>query len=80
MDEDTLDAYIRQLLESSPGTDVQITWQGGEDILSYLCSRFRMFFPCIDSSMKIMAKLLRKRSCADEIMNHINLNSTDYRI
>jgi len=80
MDEDTLEAYIRQLLESSPGTEVQITWQGGEDILNYLCSRFRMFFPNIDTSMKIMAKLLRKRGYAVEIMDHTNLNSTDYRI
>lgn len=33
MDEATLDAYIRQLLESSANPEVQITWQGGEPML-----------------------------------------------
>lgn len=33
MDEDTLDAYIRQLIESSPSPEVQISWQGGKPML-----------------------------------------------
>jgi len=33
MDEETLEAYIRQLLESSTGPEVQIAWQGGEPML-----------------------------------------------
>ncbi|MGV8906105.1 MAG: anaerobic sulfatase maturase [Acetobacterium sp.] len=33
MDEETLETYIRQLLESSTGPEVQIAWQGGEPML-----------------------------------------------
>jgi uncharacterized protein len=33
MDEVTLDRYIRQLMESSPGPEVQVSWQGGEPML-----------------------------------------------
>ena len=33
MDEAMLDTYIRQLLESSPGPQVDIAWQGGEPML-----------------------------------------------
>ncbi len=33
MDEATLERYIRQLIESSPGPEVQIAWQGGEPML-----------------------------------------------
>jgi uncharacterized protein len=33
MDEATLETYIRQLMESSPGPDVQVAWQGGEPML-----------------------------------------------
>lgn len=33
MDEATLDAYIRQLFESSAGPEVQVAWQGGEPML-----------------------------------------------
>jgi len=33
MDEDTLDRYIRQLMDSSPGPEVQVAWQGGEPTL-----------------------------------------------
>lgn len=33
MNEATLEAYIRQLLDNSPGPDVQISWQGGEPML-----------------------------------------------
>lgn len=33
MDEETLESYIRQLLESSAGRDVEVAWQGGEPTL-----------------------------------------------
>jgi uncharacterized protein len=33
MSDDVLDAYIRQLLESHPGPEVTIAWQGGEPTL-----------------------------------------------
>ena len=33
MDEATLETYIAQLMESSPGPDVQVAWQGGEPML-----------------------------------------------
>jgi len=33
MNEDTLEIYIKQLLESSPGPQVDIAWQGGEPML-----------------------------------------------
>ena len=33
MDEATLDAYLRQLMESSPGPQVEVSWQGGEPTL-----------------------------------------------
>jgi uncharacterized protein len=33
MDEATLDTYIQQLMESSPGPQVDISWQGGEPML-----------------------------------------------
>lgn len=33
MDEAMLDTYIRQLMESSPGPQVDIAWQGGEPML-----------------------------------------------
>ena len=33
MDDATLNRYIRQLMESSPGPEVQISWQGGEPML-----------------------------------------------
>jgi serine-type anaerobic sulfatase-maturating enzyme len=33
MDEATLDAYIRQLFESSAGPEVQVAWPGGEPML-----------------------------------------------
>ena len=33
MDEATLDSYIRQLMESSPGPQVDVAWQGGEPML-----------------------------------------------
>ena len=33
MSDDVLDAYIRQLLESQPGPEVTIAWQGGEPTL-----------------------------------------------
>jgi len=33
MPEELLDAYIRQLMESSPGPEVHIAWQGGEPTL-----------------------------------------------
>lgn len=33
MDEPTLDAYLRQLMESSPGPQVEVAWQGGEPTL-----------------------------------------------
>ncbi|PTR17355.1 uncharacterized protein C8R31_101518 [Nitrosospira sp. Nsp2] len=33
MDEALLDTYIRQLMESSPGPQVDIAWQGGEPML-----------------------------------------------
>lgn len=33
MDEAMLETYIRQLLESSPGPQVEIAWQGGEPML-----------------------------------------------
>ena len=39
MDDATLESYIRQLLESSPGAEVHIAWQGGEPML-----RGREFF------------------------------------
>lgn len=33
MDEATLDTYVRQLMESSPGPQVDVAWQGGEPTL-----------------------------------------------
>lgn len=33
MDEPTLEAYIRQLMETSPGPEVHVSWQGGEPML-----------------------------------------------
>lgn len=33
MNETTLEAYIRQLMESSPGPQVDVAWQGGEPML-----------------------------------------------
>lgn len=33
MDEPTLEAYLRQLMESSPGPQVEVAWQGGEPTL-----------------------------------------------
>lgn len=33
MDESTLDAYIRKLMEASPGPEVHVAWQGGEPLL-----------------------------------------------
>lgn len=33
MDEATLDTYIRQLMQSSPGPEVHVAWQGGEPML-----------------------------------------------
>jgi len=33
MDEATLETYIRQLMESSPGPQVDVAWQGGEPML-----------------------------------------------
>jgi len=33
MDEDTLELYIRQLMESSTGAEVHVAWQGGEPML-----------------------------------------------
>ena len=33
MDESTLDTYIRQLMDSSPGPQVDVAWQGGEPML-----------------------------------------------
>src|SRR6185437_4196286 len=33
MDEATLRTYIRQLMESSPGPEVHVAWQGGEPML-----------------------------------------------
>jgi serine-type anaerobic sulfatase-maturating enzyme len=33
MDEATLEKYIRQLMESSPGPEVHVAWQGGEPML-----------------------------------------------
>ncbi len=33
MDEATLEAYIRQLMDSSPGPQVDVAWQGGEPML-----------------------------------------------
>lgn len=33
MDEAVLDAYLRQLMESSPGPQVDVAWQGGEPML-----------------------------------------------
>lgn len=33
MDEATLEAYIRQLMETSPGPEVHVSWQGGEPML-----------------------------------------------
>jgi uncharacterized protein len=40
----------------------------GEDGLNYLCAAYKDFFTHIDSSMKIMAQLLKERRFADEIM------------
>ena len=33
MDDATLEAHIRQLMESSPGPQVEVSWQGGEPML-----------------------------------------------
>ena len=33
MDEATLETYIKQLMESSPGPQVDVAWQGGEPML-----------------------------------------------
>ena len=33
MGETTLDSYLRQLMESSPGQQVEVSWQGGEPML-----------------------------------------------
>ena len=33
MDEATLESYLRQLMESSPGPQVEVSWQGGEPML-----------------------------------------------
>jgi serine-type anaerobic sulfatase-maturating enzyme len=33
MDEATLESYIRQLMQSSPGPQVEVSWQGGEPML-----------------------------------------------
>jgi len=33
MDEATLERYLRQLMESSPGPQVEVSWQGGEPLL-----------------------------------------------
>lgn len=33
MDEATLERYLRQLMESSPGPQVEVSWQGGEPML-----------------------------------------------
>ena len=33
MEESTLEIYIRQLMESSPGPEVHVAWQGGEPML-----------------------------------------------
>jgi len=33
MDEETLHAYIRQLMETTAGPEVQVSWQGGEPML-----------------------------------------------
>jgi uncharacterized protein len=33
MDDDTLETYLRQLLASSAGPEVQVSWQGGEPML-----------------------------------------------
>jgi uncharacterized protein len=33
MDDAVLDTYLRQLMESSPGPQVQVAWQGGEPML-----------------------------------------------
>jgi uncharacterized protein len=33
MDDATLDAYLQQLFQSSPGPEVQVSWQGGEPML-----------------------------------------------
>lgn len=33
MDEAVLDTYLRQLMESSPGPQVDVAWQGGEPML-----------------------------------------------
>jgi len=33
MDDATLESYIRQLMESTPGPEVQVAWQGGEPTL-----------------------------------------------
>jgi uncharacterized protein len=41
---------------------------GGEEGLNYLCTGYMAFFKHIDSTMKIMAALLRKGRFADEIM------------
>lgn len=33
MDEATLEAYVKQLMEASPGPDAYLSWQGGEPML-----------------------------------------------
>jgi uncharacterized protein len=33
MDDDTLETYLRQLMQSSPGPEVHVAWQGGEPML-----------------------------------------------
>ncbi|WP_298832369.1 anaerobic sulfatase maturase [uncultured Piscinibacter sp.] len=33
MDEATLDSYLKQLMDSSPGPQVEVSWQGGEPML-----------------------------------------------
>lgn len=65
MDEATLETYIRQLLESSPGPQVDISWQGGEPMLRGL-----------DFYRRAVELALKHRRAGQQIQHTMQTNAT----
>src|SRR5262245_50054585 len=65
MDPATLESYIRQLMETSPGPEVQVAWQGGEPLL-----RGREFF---ERSVELAEKYRRPHQ---RVLHTVQTNGT----
>ena len=67
MDDELLETFIRQYIESQHAPEVTFSWQAGEPGLNYLCAGYKAFFYHIDHPMIIMANLLRQHRPPAEI-------------